>query len=132
MDGKTVKILQGRGVQKRNVTTVVPLRKNSTTSIILWKGLRSLKASWNAVKSGNIDLNDPKCAGQCHQPLVEVNLFSILHGKLRSLDSALSLLYRLCAGVTVWGTSDKSKLPLVNQAKEHVKEHIHSKTGMLI
>ena len=136
IDGKMVSILQGdSGAQchyccstREEINDILCIMKGFEIT----KSFQSCTDSWNAVKSGNIDWKDPKRAGQCHQPLVEVNLFSILHWKLRSFDFALSLLYRLCAGVTVWGTSDKSQLPLVNKAKEHVQEHMRSKTGMLI
>ena len=75
---------------------------------------------------------DLERAGQCHEPLVEVNLFSILHWKFRAFDFALALLYRLCAGVTLWGESDKMQLQFLNTSKKDFQEHIHTKLGIVL
>ena len=136
IDGKMVSILQGDSGAQCHYCSASREEINNLVCILqgyqINKNYQSCQESWNAIIAGELEWSDPKRAGQCHQPLVEVNMFSILHWKLRSFDFALALLYRLCAGITCWGESDKRQLVFVNVAKEQVQENIRKKVGLLV
>ena len=55
----------------------------------------SCKRTWDQLVSGDIVYTSSERQGQCHENIVQadLNCFSVLHFKLRSLDFAQKILY---------------------------------------
>lgn len=136
IDGKMVSMLQGDSGGYCHYCCASRDEGNSLCCILqgfnITKSYQYCQESWQRITSGEMQWKDIERAGQCHEPLVEINLFSILHWKLRAFDFALALLYRLCAGVTLWGESDKRQLQFVNNSKKEFQDNIQSKLGILL
>ena len=55
---------------------------------------------------------------------MKVKFHATMHWKLQSFDFLLQLYYRLIAGVTKWGESDKVQLGFVKIAKKEAQDHL--------
>ena len=100
------------------------------------KDYESTKKAWDDLIAGDIIYSSSERKGQCYQNIVQADLhcFSILHFKLRSLDFAQKILYRLHCGQKDWrnkGLNQYMTRILSNLKKECIDQIRHS-TGMLI
>ena len=134
IDGKMVGILQGdTGNTKCHYCTCSTTEMNNIVLIqqgfIINKDYTSCTEAWKLIEKG-IEWNDKDRQGQCVKPLVPINFFAILHWKLRSFDYALNILYRLVAGVYVWGKAGHNND--FKAAKTHVQENLRQQLGILV
>ena len=137
IDGKMVGIIQGdTGGQKCHYCTSTVNDINNIVQILkgykIDKSYESCMEAWRSVEEGEIDWASSRREGQCHKPLAPVNNFAILHWKLRSFDYVLNILYRLVAGVHVWGKTDVINSEKIKQAKTKTQEHIRQNVGILV
>lgn len=134
IDGKMVGIVQGdTGNSKCHYCTSSTNQINSIVFIlqgfVINKDFDSCMAAWKQIEEG-MNWNDEGRQGQCIRPLVAINFYAILHWKLRSFDFALNILYRLVAGVHVWGKAGQND-PL-KAAKTNIQDNLRQKLGILV
>ena len=102
------------------------------------KNYATTKQAWDQLVSNEILYKSLERQGQCHENIVKADLhcFSILHFKLRSLDFAQKILYRLFCGQKDWRDESMSlplyMLRILKNAKKECIDAIKERTGMLI
>ena len=139
IDGKMVSLLQGDSGAFCHLCHATRADANNPAVIAegfpITKGYNSCKEAWDKLESGEIAYSSDERQGQCHENLVRADLhcFSVLHFKLRSLDFAQKILYRLQGGVKFWSEqANLHSLRLITRAKKECIEVIRVSTGMLM
>ena len=104
VDGKMVSLLQGSSGSFCHLCHATRADANNPELIAngfeITKDYASCKLAWDKLVAGDIVYTSSERQGQCHENIVQADLhcFSILHFKLRSLDFAQKILYRLQCG----------------------------------
>ena len=103
---------------------------------MITKDFETTKKAWDQLNAGEIAYTDVERKGQCHENLIKADLhcFSVLHFKLRSLDYAEKILYRLQCGQKDWREEGipLSMMRILKRAKQQCIDAIRESTGMLI
>ena len=137
VDGKMVGLLQGDTGAFCHMCDVTRVDANDMMLIHegfhINKDYESCKLAWTKLNSGNISYQSSERKGQCHEPIVQSDLFcfSILHHKLRSLDFVQKILYHLVAGQKTWSETGNITR-YIKVAKQNCIDSIREKTAMLI
>lgn len=139
IDGKMVALLQGDSGAFCHLCHATRADANDPALIAegftITKDYNSCKEAWEKLEAGDIAYTSVERQGQCHENLVKADLhcFSVLHFKLRSLDFAQKILYRLQGGVKVWSEqAHLHALRFITRAKKECIEAIRASTGILM
>lgn len=140
IDGKMVSLLQGDIGAFCHLCDVVRVDAQNTELISngfdITTDYASTKKAWDQLQSGEIAWASKERKGQCHENLVKADLhcFSVLHFKLRSLDFAQKILYRLHCGQKDWREEGLtlSSMRILKRAKEDCIQTLRETTHMLI
>ena len=136
LDGKMVSLLQGDSGAFCHLCHATCADANDTALISnrfeITKDYNSCKEAWEKLVAGKIGYSSSERQGQCHENIVKADLhcFSILHFKLRSLDFAQKILYRLVACQKTW-TEAGNVLRFNEATKQQCIDYIRLNTGML-
>ena len=96
VDGKMVSLLQGDSGAFCHMCHTSRADANDVTTISngfkITKDYDSCKVAWDKLSSGEISYNSKERQGQCHEGILQSDLFcfSVLHFKLRTLDFSKS------------------------------------------
>ena len=140
LDGKMVSYLLGDSGAYCHLCDVTRSDANDVEMIAngfnITKDYESTKKAWDQLASGEIAYTSKERKGQCHENLVKADLhcFSILHFKLRSLDFAQKILYRLQCGQKDWREEGVTLavMGILKRAKKECIEALRETTTMLI
>ena len=139
IDGIMVSLLQGDSGSYRHLCHN---SRNDANNVVIADGFditksyQTCKKAWDKLVNNEIVYKSSERQGQCHPHLVEGDLhcFAILHFKLRSLDFAQKILYRLECSQYDWRDdglpSDMARI--LKGAKQRCIDHVRHKAEILM